>query len=755
MEKPQLDRSLSLFSLIMMGMGMMIGAGVFVASGISISKGGSGAVIIAFSINGLIALFTAMSYAELSSAIPRAGGPYNWASFGLGKFTGFLTGWMEWLAAIVAGSLYAITFALYTVKFSNEAFSLGLTPEIYSFTVKTVAFLIALVFIYINYRGASETGAAAVIMAAGQMITLGVICIAALITVIREPNRVNNFQNFLPAGWDKILVAMGLTYVAFEGFEVICQAGDEAIDPEKNIPKALFYSLLAVVTVYILLSLAMTIGVEGGNPMAFFSQGNDPSVRFSDSVMNLIPYGGLIVTIAVIFSATSALNSTIYSATRISFALGRDQYLPPVFASIVEKTRIPGFALLITSIILLLIALTMPIEHVAAAASILFIFVFMIGNIAVIKIRKDFSDKLKYGYIMPFFPYLTLIAIGFQFIMIFKLFEESSWTGPIVFSWLSLGAIVFLLYSKSRANPDTLQEKLLEVKHLGYSTNFKVLVPIANPHNIPALLTHAIKIAEKQDGEIILFNYIHVPDQSPMEVGRNYLKSSRKTIVLAENFANNRVPVSSIIKYGRHFYKSVMNTIRDYEVDLLIMGWRGTSHSYFSLGSKLNPILENVNCDSMVIKMKEFKEEEKVEDKQISNILIPSGGGSQVQTKLAIRLASLLMTKEGEIKLFTLKSQDQKNLQQQITQFTEFAETNNIPLVTEIVPLADISKTISDEYNNNDYDLLILGASRGSLLNKTAFGVIPENVAKNTQKPVMMVKSPHGVKSFVNRWLGK
>ena len=59
----------------MMGMGMMIGAGVFVASGISIAKGGSGAVIIAFALNGLIALFTAMSYAELSSAIPRAGGP--------------------------------------------------------------------------------------------------------------------------------------------------------------------------------------------------------------------------------------------------------------------------------------------------------------------------------------------------------------------------------------------------------------------------------------------------------------------------------------------------------------------------------------------------------------------------------------------------------------------------------------------------------------------------------------------------------
>ena len=89
----------------MMGLGMMIGAGVFIGIGISVREAGPGGVLLTFALTGLIALFTAMSFAELSSAIPRAGGAYNFTRIAFGRGPSFLAGWMEWFASSVAGSL--------------------------------------------------------------------------------------------------------------------------------------------------------------------------------------------------------------------------------------------------------------------------------------------------------------------------------------------------------------------------------------------------------------------------------------------------------------------------------------------------------------------------------------------------------------------------------------------------------------------------------------------------------------------------
>ena len=119
----ELSRDLSLFHITMMGLGMMIGAGVFIGIGISVGEAGPGGVVLTFCLNGLIALFTAMSFAELSSAIPRAGGAYNFARIAFGRGPSFLAGWMEWFASSVAGSLYAVVFAGYTVKYVTEAVS--------------------------------------------------------------------------------------------------------------------------------------------------------------------------------------------------------------------------------------------------------------------------------------------------------------------------------------------------------------------------------------------------------------------------------------------------------------------------------------------------------------------------------------------------------------------------------------------------------------------------------------------------------
>ena len=173
----------------MMGVGMMIGAGVFVTTGIGIGVAGPGGILMAFALNGLLAFLSVMTYAELSSAIPRAGAGYSYIQESIGGFTGFLSGWISWFAHAVAGSLYAITLSQYTLHFLSQFEMFRWLHANLPLYEKGFAVLMALVFIYINYRGASETGTAGAVMAVGQTIVLALIGLIGVIVAIKSPEK--------------------------------------------------------------------------------------------------------------------------------------------------------------------------------------------------------------------------------------------------------------------------------------------------------------------------------------------------------------------------------------------------------------------------------------------------------------------------------------------------------------------------------------------------------------------------------------
>lgn len=107
---------MSLFDITFIGVGAMIGAGVFALTGFAAGLAGP-ALILAFALNGFVALFTAVSYAELGAAFPEAGGGYLWVKEALVDPNGFYAGWMSWFAHAVACSLYAVTFGVFLTEF--------------------------------------------------------------------------------------------------------------------------------------------------------------------------------------------------------------------------------------------------------------------------------------------------------------------------------------------------------------------------------------------------------------------------------------------------------------------------------------------------------------------------------------------------------------------------------------------------------------------------------------------------------------
>ncbi len=743
----ELSRELSLFQITMMGVGMMIGAGVFVCTGISIGKSGPGGILIAFALNGLIALFTGMSYAELSSAIPRAGGGYDYVRESFRGPWGFITGWMLWFAASVAGSLYAITFSLYSLHFLKgfEIFhSLGLENIVVE---KTIAAIIAIIFISINYRGASKTGLAGSVMTVGQTITLAIVAIAGFVTIFRQPSRLENFTPFLPQGWGKIIVTMGFTYIAFEGYEVISHTAEEVISPKRNLPKAILYSLLIVVTTYLCIAFSVVIGIEtqGQGVWEWFSQHG--ATGFSDAVAQLLPFGGgMLVIIAVIFSSTSALNATTYSATRVAFALGRDKYLPPILSHISKRTRIPDVALLFSSIIILGMAVALPkVEDVASGASIMFLLTFLLINLSVIKVRKDRGDELSYGYIMPFFPYIPIIAIVAQLILAIWLIDMSIIAWIVAGTWIISGFVIYYAYSKGRAIVEEEVTVLREVREL-VRKEYQILVPVANPANAARLIDYAARIAKAKDGEILVMSMAIVPEQTPISEAGRFVAESEEAINEALKRAPEDIPLHSTVRYGHNAARGITGAIKEHGSNMVILGWRGRSRLRdFALGSTIDPVVEKASCDTIVVKLDS--------DVQPKKILVPIAGGPH--SPLALEIGGIMAESFGaEITAVHVLRRD--TTEQQAREMIEpilesIKDKSKIDSVKFIGP-GDVVDLIIAE--SHDYDMIIIGSAGGRLYQQVVFGSIPERIGKESDKIVMMVKKNLGIRSWLQKWLG-
>jgi amino acid transporter/nucleotide-binding universal stress UspA family protein len=744
----ELSRELSLFHITMMGLGMMIGAGVFLGIGNTIHVAGPGGVLLTFGFNGVIAIFTAMSYAELSSAIPRAGGAYNFARLAFGRGPSFVAGWMEWFASSVAGSLYAVTFAIYIVRYFQGLKLLDWLPLSTYFTEKIVALLIASFFLYINYRGASETGKIGAFFTLGQTVFLIFIGLVGVIVAITDPTRLQNIDPFLPHGWTKLLVTMGFTYVAFEGYEVIAQAGDETIDPKRNLPKAMIYSVVIVTFTYVAVAFASIVAVKSGSTgvegPVWEWIGSFRERGFGEAISRLMPYGNFFLTLAVIFASVSALNATIFSATRASYALGRDRMLPKFFSRISPIRKTPWVALLGTGVICITVALFLPTIDVASSASIMFLFLFFLVNFSVIKIRVNMGDELKYGFIMPFFPWPPIIAILCQGILAVFLVHMSIIAWIVAPLWILSGILIYFLYSRKHAIATEDEVQVIEEDSAPKGDQYRIIVSVANPNNALDLIRTTYFVSEAKNARIKLLHMVPVPEQMPLTEAEKYMIEGKEAIIEAMLYLIIKFPITTTIRYCRNIARGILSAIREKKTDMIIMGWHGKPrrHAFF-LGSTIDYIIERANCNVVILK--------ECGNREFKKILVPIAGGPN--SLFALEIASILAEKDdSKITAFIV---NEKNGNFDISASKEPGDTHfkiNWERITiKRLEASNIGDAILDE--SEKHDLVILGSTMDPILKQVTRESVSHSVAKNCQKPMIIVKASGGIKSWIRRWL--
>jgi APA family basic amino acid/polyamine antiporter len=744
----ELSRELSLFHITMMGLGMMIGAGVFLGIGNVIYVAGPGGVLLTFTLNGVIAIFTALSYAELSSAIPRAGGAYNFARLAFGRGPSFIAGWMEWFASSVAGSLYAVTFGIYVIRYFEGLGLTGWIPFSIYTTEKIVAFLVALFFLYINYRGASETGKIGAFFTLGQTLFLVLIGLIGIFVALKDPSRLQNLNPYLPYGWSKLLIAMGFTYVAFEGYEVIAQAGDETIDPKRNLPKAMLYSVGIVTFTYVAVAFASLVAVKVGSPgvdgLPWEWIGQFRERGFGEAVSRLMPYGNFFLTLAVIFASISALNATIFSATRASYALGRDRMMPKIFSNISRKRNTPWVALVFTGLIIVCVAVLLPTIDVASSASIMFLFLFFLVNISVIRIRLHMGDELSYGFIMPFFPWLPIIAIIAQGILAVWLVHMSKIAWIVAPFWILSGVITYIFYSRSHAITTEDEVQILEEEKEQETDQYHIMVAVANPENAIPMIKTTYSLSEAKDAKVKLLHMVPVPEAVPLSDAEKFMLEGKEGIIELMLSLMLKFPITTTIRYCRNIARGILSAVREKKVDMLIMGWHGKPKGHaFGLGSTLDVLIERTPCNMVIIKdcgNREFKK-----------ILVPWGGGPN--GLFALEIASILAERDdSEIVAFTVND-PKRDIQ--IPQIPDInGEKTNISfdrIKFQVTQSSHVVDAILKEAK--DYDLVVLGSTQDPLIRQMTRDSVSTACARGCGTSLIIVKATRGLRSWIKRWL--
>lgn len=441
-----LHRSMGLAQLSMISIGATLGTGIFVVLGEAVPLAGP-AVVIAFVIAGVTALFSALAYAELAGMIPASGSAYSYAYATMGELIAWVCGWCLMLTYGVSVAAVAVGWGEYI----NELLALltGLTlPEALSqppggggvLNLPAAAVVVLAMFALLG--GIRESARANAVMVVIKIATLVLFCGIAVTAV-----NAGNFTPLMPLGMAGVSAAGATLFFSYIGFDAASTAGEEAKNPQRDLPRAIMLSLVIVTALYCLVAFVAV----GAVPWTEF-EGTDASLAYVlNSVLDTWIWSALLAAGAVI-AITSVVLVVLYGQTRILFAMSRDGLIPAVFSKVDAKGT-PRANTIILTVFIAVLAAAVPLGHLADATSIGTLFAFGLVNVAVIVLRRTRPD-LQRRFRTPFSPLTPLLGVASCAYLMLSM-DAATW---ITFGvWMLVGLVVYFGYSMRRSRMESIR----------------------------------------------------------------------------------------------------------------------------------------------------------------------------------------------------------------------------------------------------------------------------------------------------------
>ncbi|HXS36238.1 MAG TPA: amino acid permease [Flavipsychrobacter sp.] len=417
-EVNKLNKVLTVRDLTFMGIAAVVGAGIFSTIGKASFDGGPGIVLL-FLFVSIACGFSALCYAEFASMVPVSGSAYTYSYVAFGEIVAWIIGWdllMEYaignIAVAISWGSYFTTFLdgfgvhipeyltmdYWTAKaMASDAARIAWhsAPAFgnFKFICDIPAFLITVIITTVIYVGIKESKRATNAMVILKLAIIALVVIAGIFYV-----RPANWTPFLPNGITGVLSGTSAVFFSYIGFDAISTTAEECKDAQRDLPKGMFYSLIACTIIYVAITLVLT-GMTSykllnvGDPLAFAF--NNIHSAWANRIAGIVSFSAIIATASVLLVFQ-------LGQPRIWMSMSRDGLLPPIFSRIHPRFHTPSFSTVLTGLVVGIPALFLNLTVVVDLCSVgtLFAFVLVCGGILKLQNSKDrLQSKFKTPYV--------------------------------------------------------------------------------------------------------------------------------------------------------------------------------------------------------------------------------------------------------------------------------------------------------------------------------------------------------------------
>lgn len=425
-EKQRLKRELTLLDVFCIASGAMISSGLFILPGIAFAKAGP-ALFLSYLIAGTLAIPAMLSKAELTTAMPRAGGDYFFITRSMGYAIGTISGTASWFSLSLKSAFALVGMSAYLALITN-------------IPITIIGVFLCLFFTVLNIIGIKE---ASIFQ---RFLIFGLLGALLFYVFYGFPSiHINRFVPFAPFGVGSILATAGFVFISYGGLTKIASVAEEVKNPGRNIPLGMILSIISVSLIYAL-AVFVTTGVlqpeELRHSLTPISTG---AGVFAGAA------GGMVMALAAILAFVSTANAGIMTASRYPIAMSRDKALPRFFQRVNSRFKTPHYSIVFTGTFMILAIIFLKLELLVKVASTFLILLFISANLAVIIMRESKIQNYQPKFKSPLYPWIQIAGVMAG---LFLILEMGAVTYLIVAIFTLGGLLWYMVYVRPKVKKE-------------------------------------------------------------------------------------------------------------------------------------------------------------------------------------------------------------------------------------------------------------------------------------------------------------
>ena len=471
-----LKKTLTAIDLVVLGIGILIGSGIFAVVGIAAATPNTGAgpaLVVSMIIAAFACIFSALCYCEFAAMLPIAGGAYVYTFATLGEFMAWMVGCVLMLEYGIGSVGVACAWSNYFVQFLkgfeghlpsvltnmpiwlttdyNSAIAMlgdsakDVLPTVFGLpiSINLPAILIIVIIALILRSGTKDSTITATIMVVVKLAVIALFVLVGAFYVKPE-----NWVPFAPNGFQGILSGAFIIFFAYIGFDALATTAEECKNPQKDLPIGILGSLIVTTVVYVLVALVLT-GMQPTSGVVIPEGLFKAPMAYAMTAVHQNWAAGLI-SVGSLAGLTSVLLVMHMAATRVLYAMSRDNFLPRVFQKIHPKFQTPMILTITVGVVGILGTLILDLNVAASLCNFGTFTSFIIVCVAILILRKMEPDRPRPFKVpcCPWFPLAGILCCGG--LMIFSMMiakgESAKLSTELFVVWVIMGALIYASY---------------------------------------------------------------------------------------------------------------------------------------------------------------------------------------------------------------------------------------------------------------------------------------------------------------------